>query len=434
MATLIHFGEKTYGDTLPKATAPLLVATDGTDQSVPAIEAAGRIAARDGLPVRVLIVVEPVANAAPAFEVAFANSVLDQNVVETARERAVDQLARFAPDCGWQVDVTVGDPAECIAQKAEQLDAGLILVGLGRHRFIDRMLGGETALRLIRRSRIPVLAVAPGLEALPRTVVVAMNFSQASVASARLAARVVGDGGRLFLVHVIPPNSAADPDRSWTVLHEARVIQRLARLGKQIREESDASVETRVLRGTPARRVPDFARELGADMITVGPHGHDFFARLVVGDVSGRMLRTSGCSVLAYPRRAVDAEHEATLAAAAARRDARILADEWPVQLAEFDSRNVGRRARLEIDTLDMGAQTELSGYAFYGAAYDPHDQALAVMFGDASGGDSHLTHAIRGVRAIDILQDPSDPDLDLALRIGHEGGQTLVVFDAQGG
>lgn len=432
MVTLMQSGAAPHPLTNPTTAAPILVATDGTEQSEAALRVARLLATRDGSPVRVLTVVEPIANTAPAFELTLATTILDEHVTESARERACLQVARTVPGTCWDVDVTVGDPAECIAQKADQLQAGLIVVGLGRHRFIDRLLGGETALRLIRRARVPVLAVASELETLPRTAVVAMDFSQASLASARVAARIVGEGGRVYLVHVIPPNSAPSPDRSWTVLHEARVIQRLGRLAKQLRDESEAGVETRVLRGTPARRVPDFAREMGVDMIAVGPHGHDFFARLVVGDVSGRMVRTSGCSVLAFPRRAVDAEHDAVLAAAEARRDARIVAEQWPARLADFDSRNVGRRARLEIDSLDFGAQTELAGYAFYGAAYDPHDQALSVMFGDAGGGDSHLTHSMRGVRAVDILPDPGDPDLDLALRVGHDDGQTLVVFDAQ--
>lgn len=432
MVTLKQFGDTAYPLTKPPVAAPILAATDGTEQSEAALRIARLLADRDHSPVRVLTVVEPVANTAPAFEVAFANTVLDEHVTESVRERACLQVARTVPGTCWDCDVTVGDPAECIAQKAEQLEAGLIVVGLGRHRFIDRLLGGETALRLIRRSRVPVLAVASELETLPQTAVVAIDFGQASIAAARLAVRLVGEGGRVFLVHVIPPNSASNPDRSWTVLHEARVIQRLGRLAKQLRDEGEAGVETRVLRGTPARRIPDFAREMGVDMIAVGPHGHDFFARLVAGDVSGRMMRTSSCSVLAFPRRAVDAEHDAILAAAEARRDARIAADEWPARLAEFDSRNVGRRARLEIDSLEFGAQSELAGYAFYGAAYDPYDAAISVMFGDAAGGESHLTHSVRDVRAVDILPDPADPDLDLALRVGHEGGQTLVIFDAQ--
>lgn len=432
MATMTRFGDCTCSEAPAMTRLPILVASDGTAQSEPALQAALRLATRDECPVRVLTVVEPIAGAGPGFEVYFASTMLDEQLVQTARGRIAEQLGRVVPGVSWEIDVAVGDPAECIARKAEQLETPLVLLGLGRHRLVDRVLGGDTALRLIRRARVPVLAVAPGLTALPRTVVVAMDFSQASIAAARLAANLAGEPGRIFLVHVIPSSNASRPDRSWAVLHEARVIQRLARLGKQLREESEASVETRVLRGTPARRIPEFAREIGAELLTVGPHGHDFFARLVVGDVSGRMVRAAGCSVLAFPRRAVEAEQEAVLAAAEARRDTRIIADQWPGQLAEFDSRNVGRRARLEIDSLDFGAQTELAGYAFYGAAYDPHDQALAIMFGDAWGGDSHLTHAIRGVRAVDILQDPVDPDLDLALRIGHEGGQTLVVFDTR--
>lgn len=432
MATMMQFGTSTHA--LPPRThaAPILVATDGTEQSEGAITTARLLARRERNAVRVLTVIEPATYGAPGFEAQLRNTMLSDEVIADRRTLAMAQLARVSPGTRWPVDVELGDPAECIARKSEEIGAGLVIVGLGKHRLVDRLFGGETALRLTRRSRVPVLAISGHTRQLPNTIVVAMDFSSASRAAARLAARVAAGGSRIFLAHVLPVDGL-NKDRAWLVLHEARILERLSRLARQLREESDAVIETRVLRGRPGPRLLEFTSEIGADLIAMGPRGQDLFARLLGGEVSGPMFRNVGCSLLAVPRRAVDAEREAVLAAAAARRDARNLADEWVGALDDFDARNVGRRAMLEIDTLDFGAQTELFGYAFHGAVFDPHDQRMSLMFGDGGGGDAHLTHSISDVRAVNVLPDPSDTRRDLALRIGHDGGQTLVVFDDDG-
>lgn len=434
MSTLMQFGSNTRMTTRPVAIAPILVATDTTAQSEAAIAVAKLIAARDGSPVRVVTVVEPAAHGARGFEAQLLDSVLSKEVMEAARAGAARQATQLAPDARWQIDVEVGDPAECIARKAEELGARLVVVGLGKHRMIDRVLGGETALRLVRQSRVPVLAVNEATTSLPSAIVIAMDFSSASRAAARLAARLAGDASRIFLVHVLPPTNGSSPSRSWLVLHEARVLERLWRIARQLREESGAIVETRVLRGRPGPRLLQFAGEIGADLIALGPRGPDLLARLLGGEVSGPVFRKANCSLLAVPRRAVDAEREAVLAAAVARRNALTLADEWVTALKEFDARNIGRRAVLEIDTLDFGAQVELTGYAFHGAVYDRHDRRLSLMFGDGGDGDAHLTHSISNVRAVDVLPDSADTRRDLALCIGHDGGQTLVVFDDDSG
>ena len=433
MATMMEFGNTTHESTPRIQPAPILVATDGTEQSEAAITTARLLARRERNAVRLLTVIEPATYGAPGFEAQLLNTMLSDEVIADRRALAMAQLARVSPGTRWPVDVELGDPAECIARKSEEIGAGLVIVGLGKHRLIDRLFGGETALRLTRRSRVPVLAMSGHTRQLPNTIVVAMDFSSASRAAARLAARIAAEGSRIFLAHVLPVDGL-NKDRAWLVLHEARILERLSRLARQLREESDAVIETRVLRGRPGRRLLEFTSEIGADLIAMGPRGQDLFARLLGGEVSGPMFRNAECSLLAVPRRAVDAEREAVLAAATARRDARNLADEWVGALDDFDARNVGRRAMLEIDTLDFGAQTELFGYAFHGAVFDPHDQRVSLMFGDGGGSDAHLTHSISNVRAVNVLPDPSDTRRDLALRIGHDGGQTLVVFDDDGG
>ncbi|MFO0093232.1 MAG: universal stress protein, partial [Gemmatimonadaceae bacterium] len=58
--------------------------------------------------------------------------------------------------------VTVrGDPAPTLLSYAQQANADLIAVGTQRHRFVERLVVGSVATRVLRTARVGVLAV-PG--------------------------------------------------------------------------------------------------------------------------------------------------------------------------------------------------------------------------------------------------------------------------------
>lgn len=99
----------------------------------------------------------------------------------------------------------------------------------------------------------------------------------------------------------------------------------------------------------------------------------------------------------------------------------------WGLELNAFTQRNAGRRTILEVDAMEYGAQEEESDYPFWGASFDPRDGRVQIMLGEQGSVDRHLTRTIEGARAIDILRD--DAGRDCALRIVHDGGQTLLRF-----
>src|SRR6185436_10428030 len=68
----------------------------------------------------------------------------------------------------WCVRVVPGNPLSVIADEAQESRASLIIMGIGRHRPMDRIFGAETTLRTIRRVRSPVLAIAANSGTLPR--------------------------------------------------------------------------------------------------------------------------------------------------------------------------------------------------------------------------------------------------------------------------
>jgi hypothetical protein len=71
-------------------------------------------------------------------------------------------------------------------------------------------------------------------------------------------------------------------------------------------------------------------------------------------------------------------------------------------------------------------------GYALVGAAYDPHDARLALMFGDAHQGEPHLTHTLGSVRSVSVRCDSRDQDAALFVESG-EGGALLTFIHPAG-
>ncbi|MEN8374038.1 MAG: DUF5335 family protein [Gemmatimonadota bacterium] len=96
---------------------------------------------------------------------------------------------------------------------------------------------------------------------------------------------------------------------------------------------------------------------------------------------------------------------------------------DWITTLADFTNRNVNYPVRLEVDMVDLGAQTEASDTLLRGVSYDPRSGDVEVMLVPADG--AHLTHAIHDPSEIDLL-GPSGQRREV-LRIAHVGGQTLL-------
>ena len=87
----------------------------------------------------------------------------------------------------------------------------------------------------------------------------------------------------------------------------------------------------------------------------------------------------------------------------------------------------MARRATLEVDDKELGAQAEARDYPFLGVDYDPNDGTVEVMLGDLPPGRRHLTHIVSKPLSVDVLRGPDGKDR--VLHILREGGQTLVTL-----
>ena len=96
----------------------------------------------------------------------------------------------------------------------------------------------------------------------------------------------------------------------------------------------------------------------------------------------------------------------------------------WCARLADFTHRNAGRRALLEVDDHDLGAQAAVD-YPLWGISYDPLCDRVEVMFHDFRDLRRHMTHAIPKARSIELMRDRGK---DEVLRIVGEGGEKTLL------
>ncbi len=78
-------------------------------------------------------------------------------------------------------------------------------------------------------------------------------------------------------------------------------------------------VTTRLATGDPAECICAYAAETGARMIAMGSHGYGTVASLLLGSVSGEVLRKAPCPVLVVREPATRTEQDAQTQVAAGR-------------------------------------------------------------------------------------------------------------------
>jgi nucleotide-binding universal stress UspA family protein len=418
--------DATRVDTLPP-DGPVLVATDGGEESDAAFPLAAALADRGRSGAHVLSVVQP--TNVPMYGVDGIVLTLDDEAgVRDARSAATRaQLTRTVSSrADWPITVATGEPAREIAVHAETLRARLIVTGRGRHGLVDRIVGGESVLRILQLGDTPVLAVEPTLTSPPRRVLVAVDFSPFSTYALKVALSVAAPDARITLTHVAPYFDHSVPYLAQlSATYTAQVETAFKELRATI-PEGRWQVEQSLMHGNAIERLPEFAGELDADLVVTATHGYGFVRRFVLGSVAAALLRKAPCSVLAVPGSA----QTAAVARAVASPNARTCAfslDRMDHELATMSDRNTGRQCTVELDSLDDGAQTLGRDLPLRGLSFDARTRELTMMFGARGAQRAHLSHRVAGVTAVQLTSNAGG--VDQALRVQHDAGQTLLLF-----
>lgn len=286
----------------------LLLAVDRTSAGDSAARVALALAERRGARVHVLTVVDTRPAPVPPpldLAIAVADDAYGATVhEEQKRELRIALSTTLDRSIDWPVEVKLGTPSRVIVEEARRLGASLVVLGLRRHRAVERTLNDETALDVMRAAPCPVLGVTPGTTDLPRRIVVGVDFSGASLAAARAARALLADGGTIDLAYVAPPAESFLPGDGERVIHELGVGAAFDSFARELAAPG-LTIERAVLQHRPGQSVcrilMDHADETPTDLIALGSVRQGRIERWILGSVTTDVARDGSYTVLVVP-------------------------------------------------------------------------------------------------------------------------------------
>jgi universal stress protein A len=423
-------------DTIPRgsellndeqATAgPVVVATDGSATSDPALLSALHLTQNTGSAVCVVAVHEM--RALPSPELAAFPTMTEAEGAkrEALRMLVESQVRRVAggQNANWTIIVRDGDPATELARISAELRARMLVIGVRHRSLADRLFGRETALHLVQQCRVPLLVVPDGFAHMPRSALIAIDFSAASLEAGRIALGLFNSIWDVLLMHVTP--SPIPPPQlfgTWQEWMDEDTTRGFEWAKSELSLAPNIKVETVSKEGHAAREIVAMAHDRRVDLIVTGSRGAGLLDRLLTGSTARGVVHGADCAVLVV-RPPVQLDVPYPLLEPERKPIPR---EQWAKALAGFSERNLGRRTSMKIDDPQLGAHMQVQNYCLQGVAYDPGSQQVEIMVGDHAGAQRHLTRNISNVRSIQILPDASG--VDWILRVANGDGQTLLTL-----
>jgi len=232
-------------------------------------------------------------------------------VLHNIEQHALESLAAVVSDPTRHAGVSAAIRVEpglafsAIPACAEALGADLVLLGARGEGFLQTLLLGSTASRLLRKSRCPVLVVKQPAEQAYRRVLIPVDFSPASGLAIRMARQVAPDA-YIVLLHVFEAPfegkmAYAGVDEEFIAQYRAEAREHALERMRELAAAAGLTAANHarvVLPGNPAREILEEERKHRHDLIVMGKHGTHLTEELLLGSLTKRVLAESLCDVL----------------------------------------------------------------------------------------------------------------------------------------
>ena len=259
----------------------ILVGTDLSDRSRPALERALQLASRHGGKVTVLHVAH---QAIPAHAV--------EALLEQRREAVKVELAATAQAARCEVEPIAawGDPVAEMLRHVDKTGCDLVLLGVRSKRLRDSFRG-TTAERIGRNIKIPSLIVTADGRNPYKTVLAAIDGGVCARNALRYVHTLVPEAS-LSVLHAYRDTS---PDMRASALALAQ-----SEIGAAIGDATGAVALVRPVArdGDLIAAIADECRSRSSELLAIGVHGRPTIARALWGSRSIELLRAPPCDVL----------------------------------------------------------------------------------------------------------------------------------------
>jgi CPA2 family monovalent cation:H+ antiporter-2 len=234
-------------------------------------------------------------------------TALEQKVLDDAREQLLELVSDPQRNQGVTASLQLerGLATTAIPEKAEAIGADLILVGAHGSGFLQRILLGSTASRLLRKSKCPVLVVKQAPHDTYKRVLVAVDFSPSSENAIRMV-REVAPAADILLLNIFEVPFEGKMQYAGVkeeIIHQYRIearehaLHQLHDLAKSA-GLAQGDYTGSVVYGDTTRQIIEHEEKYNCDLIVMGKHGIHVTEELLLGSVTKRLLAESQSDVL----------------------------------------------------------------------------------------------------------------------------------------
>jgi nucleotide-binding universal stress UspA family protein len=283
----------------------IVVATDDSEAGCHAVRGGLDLAARADARLTVMRAVP--ARAVPLMGATVGrSSEVQLEDADTARERLAHWLADgvIGEDAAVPValGIAVGVPAIEICRFVEHGAADLLVLGRKRRSVMARLLMGDTADAVVRRSLVPSLFLQPGSGPI-REMLVALDGTERGMRVLGVAcgfARAVGASIRVVTVEDREP--ASEPHQTLPTTRSSRLQREVgAKLARRPGPRLAGETGVTVRRGPVVREVLAELAERETHVLAFGYHRGGPPGFIEGGSTARQLLHTAPASVLAIP-------------------------------------------------------------------------------------------------------------------------------------
>jgi nucleotide-binding universal stress UspA family protein len=214
---------------------------------------------------------------------------LEQRAKQGGREilEAEVQRVRSAGGTVAQSHLMMGDVEREIVHLAEDLGAGLIVMGSRGRRGMRRALMGSVSDSAVRHAHCPVMVVRAQAVDFPTKILVATDRSrEAKLAATTSADLAKSTNSELHVIHVGFEQKRDEAQRELDTEVD------------MIRESGAQVIQAHLEFGMPDTAIIVLAEELGAGLIVMGSRGLGGVRRALLGSISDSVVRHAHCPVM----------------------------------------------------------------------------------------------------------------------------------------
>ena len=280
----------------------ILVASDLSSRSKPAVQRGVQLAEGSGAALCVLHVVE--------------DDLLEdrmRNEIRSAEDYLTKQVTGFGKPPACDVAVATGHAFHVIGEKARAREADLIVMGAHRRQFLRDVFVGTTIERVTRTAGRPVLMANSKTGVRWRKVFIATDMSEASGHAARKAhALGLLDNADVSFVHGYAPITRQMMTHAG--IPAERVHQEAEREFQSTRRElgqfiqgldlGELNYNARIIEGVGADAISGLVEQAKPDLLVIGTRGLSGIRRLFLGSVAQELMGSVEIDVLAVPPQA----------------------------------------------------------------------------------------------------------------------------------